>query len=193
METIRSLIKELETTDSISRRDTIIEKIEKLARLFADALIKDLYHGWWAWEYYEDADQDSPSFSVNSNTNENFLFFYVSVKTVYGMVEIDGKMVEIDLSNKIPLDWLDKVAEEKEKAETLIKRAIDGYNITQENLKKQRIVENAEKKAKRELELKLKQQIVEATATTFTEEQKWAFNLTQKPPQSIIAKLKENK
>ncbi len=186
----RRLISELETTDSISRRDTLIRKIEDTTQFFASSLIKDKYHGWWAWEYYEEENSACPLFSTKGNLDENFIYFYVSLNPIFGRVSVNGNMETINLCEKMPIDWLD--AKNEEQAQTLITNAINEYNLHEALLKQEQAVQRARERARKQCEADLKEEIRKETANTFTDEQKWAFGIDKfiQPPPSILLKLK---
>lgn len=172
------LLKELRTTDSISRKNEIESAIEdrtqNIIEEVAKAFKKSNY--WWAWEYYSNSDDDPPNFDPKGNIDlddKGYGTLIYSLNDVgCNLYYLDEEGREWSLAEGCPITWLwDDFKEE------LIK-GIGRY--------KQQEVKNKEAAKIRREELKqLKQQYTQSARQKLTPEELWATGLSNKMPKSL--------
>lgn len=168
------IIKELKTTDSIKRKDEIVEAIEKRTGEILKSATKIFRHGtnwWWAWEYYEDSDNDAPDLDVDSNIGGNNLSF--CIVDAGNMVFIDKTGEERDISDGIiPFRWL---------WEDYQQEIIDGIKKFKD---KDTITKQTNKQRREELK-QLKQKYAASAKLKLTPEELWATGLSTRMPKSL--------
>lgn len=167
------ILEELKKTDSIKRKDEIINAIEDRTQKIIEAIvkifkIKKVY--WWAWEYYENSDDDAPSFKRSVNITKTSLVFGI-FDAGYDFPYLDEKG-EWSLNEGCPINWLWDDFEKE------LKDGVEKYKQKEEEDKKFA-------KARREELKQLKQKYSQSAKQKLTPEELWATGLSTKIPKEL--------
>lgn len=166
----------LKETDSITKRDLLLSKLEDrvayiMKLLWHYARIPSWGSHWWAWEYYEDSNMPSPPFNYRKNIVEQknpYVNLY-STPEVYFFY----KGEEWGQEGGFPVEWLWIKDVDKH-----IKESIGNYNDFKKKLK--------EKESNRREQLKAYQKKYRASAMRkLSHEEKWACGLSKTFPKSL--------